>query len=101
MQPIFNLIFDFPDIIRLDDGYDIEDAMVTAFDNDGVEDTAFIVSSNKRANQYNQQIRMKIRGQENEISAGDYIMVVKNNYYWLKENSERLVLLQMEIFVKY
>ena len=60
---------------------------MAAYDNDGVEDTAFIVRSNKRANQYNQQIRMQIRGQENEISAGDFVMVVKNNYYWLKENS--------------
>lgn len=77
----------FPDIKRLIDGYDIEDALVAAYDNDGVEDTAFIVRSNKRANQYNQQIRMQIRGQENEISAGDFVMVVKNNYYWLKENS--------------
>ncbi|MCL7764446.1 AAA family ATPase [Polaribacter sp. Z014] len=83
----FKFDINFPDIIRLDDGYDIEDALVTAYDSDGVEDTAFIVRSNKRANEYNQQIRMKIRGQENEISAGDYIMVVKNNYYWLKENS--------------
>jgi len=48
---------------------------------------AFIVRSNKRANQYNEQIRYKIRGQENEISTGDYVMVVKNNYYWLSENS--------------
>ncbi len=60
---------------------------MSAYDTNGVEDTAFIVRSNKRANQYNQQIRMKIRGQENEISAGDYVMIVKNNYYWLQENS--------------
>ena len=78
----------FPDIIRLVDGYDIEDALVTAYEEDGVEDTAFIVRSNKRANQYNQQIRLNIRGQENEISAGDYVMIVKNNYYWLKESSD-------------
>jgi len=77
----------FPDIKRLVDGYDIEDALVTAYDRDGVEDTAFIVRSNKRANQYNQQIRMQIRGQENEISAGDFVMIVKNNYFWLKESS--------------
>jgi len=83
----FQFDVDFPDIIRLTDGYDIEDALVSAYDRDGVEDTAFIVRSNKRANQYNQQIRMKIRGQENEISAGDFVMVVKNNYYWLKESS--------------
>jgi ATP-dependent exoDNAse (exonuclease V) alpha subunit len=84
----FQFDLNFPDIIRLEDGYDIEDAITSAYDNIGVEDTAFIVRSNKRANQYNEQIRMKIRGQENEISTGDYVMVVKNNYYWLKDASE-------------
>ncbi len=84
----FQFDIDFPDIKRLVDGYDIEDALVSAYDRDGVEDTAFIVRSNKRANQYNQQIRMQIRGQENEISAGDFVMIVKNNYFWLKESSD-------------
>lgn len=84
----FKFDIDYPDIVRLEDGYDIEDALVTAYEKDGVEDTAFIVRSNKRANQYNQQIRLNIRGQENEISAGDFVMVVKNNYYWLKESSD-------------
>ncbi|WP_298778912.1 ATP-dependent RecD-like DNA helicase [uncultured Polaribacter sp.] len=83
----FQFQLGFPDVIKLIDGYDIEDALVSAYDNIGVEDTAFIVRSNKRANQYNQQIRMQIRGQENEISAGDFVMIVKNNYYWLQENS--------------
>ncbi|MFY0604659.1 MAG: AAA family ATPase [Flavobacteriaceae bacterium] len=84
----FTFDLNFPDIIRLVDGYDIQDAITLAYNNEGVEDTAFIVRSNKRANQYNQQIRTKIRGQENEISVGDYVMVVKNNYYWLKDSSE-------------
>lgn len=84
----FQFDLNFPDIIRLEDGYDIEDAITSAYDNTGVEDTAFIVRSNKRANQYNEQIRTRIRGQENEISTGDYVMVVKNNYYWLKDSSE-------------
>ena len=84
----FQFDLNFPDIIRLEDGYDIEDAITAAYDNIGVEDTAFIVRSNKRANQYNQQIRTQIRGQENEISTGDYVMIVKNNYYWLKDSSE-------------
>ena len=84
----FQFDVNYPDIIRLQDGYDIQDAITTAYDGEiGVEDTAIIVRSNKRANQYNQQIRTKIRGQENEISTGDYVMVVKNNYYWLKDSS--------------
>lgn len=84
----FQFQLGFPDLIRLVDGYEIQDAINTAYDNIGVEDTAFIVRSNKRANQYNQQIRSKIRGQENEISTGDFVMVVKNNYFWLNETSE-------------
>jgi len=83
----FKFKLGFPDVVRLTDGYDIQDAISVAYDNDGVEDTAFIVRSNKRANQYNQQIRSKIRGQENEIATGDYVMVVKNNYFWLKDTS--------------
>ncbi|CAM1333215.1 ATP-dependent DNA helicase [Tenacibaculum aestuariivivum] len=84
----FQFDISFPDIVRLEDSYDIQDAITTAYDGDiGVEDTAFIVRSNKRANQYNDQIRTKIRGQENEISTGDYVMVVKNNYFWLKDST--------------
>ncbi|OIQ16947.1 MAG: ATP-dependent endonuclease [Flavobacterium sp. MedPE-SWcel] len=78
----------FKDITRLVDGYDIEDAINQAYSNYSIEDTAFIVRSNKRANQYNQQIRFKILGRESELSSGDFLMVVKNNYFWLNEKSE-------------
>ena len=44
--------------------------------------------SNKRANLYNQQIRAKIKWQEKEISSGDMLMVVRNNYHWLDDNSK-------------
>lgn len=78
----------FKDIVRLVDGYDIQDAINTAYSNYSIEDTAFIVRSNKRANQYNQQIRNKILSRESELSTGDFLMVVKNNYFWLTEKSE-------------
>lgn len=78
----------FKDIIRLTDGYDIQDAINQAYSNYSIEDTAFIVRSNKRANAYNQQIRTRILDRESELSAGDYLMVVKNNYFWLDEKSE-------------
>ena len=72
----------FNDIVRLVDGYEIMDAINDSYSNDGYEETAIIVRSNKRANQYNQQIRNRILFNESELSAGDYLMVVKNNYYW-------------------
>lgn len=78
----------FRDIVRLTDGYDIQDAIHTAYSNYSIEDTAFIVRSNKRANQYNEQIRSRILDKESELSTGDFLMVVKNNYFWLKENDQ-------------
>jgi ATP-dependent exoDNAse (exonuclease V) alpha subunit len=78
----------FKDIVRLTDGYDIQDAINSAYSNYSIEDTAFIVRSNKRANQYNEQIRTRILFKESELSAGDFLMVVKNNYFWLQEKDE-------------
>jgi ATP-dependent exoDNAse (exonuclease V) alpha subunit len=78
----------FKDIVRLVDGYEIMDAINDAYSTLGNEDTAIIVRSNKRANLYNQQIRSRILFNEHELTSGDYLMVVKNNYFWLKESSE-------------
>lgn len=78
----------YKDIIRLVDGYDIQDAINQAFYNYGLEETVFIVRSNKRANQYNEQIRTRILSKESDLSSGDFLMVVKNNYFWLKDSDE-------------
>ena len=78
----------FKDIIRLIDGHEIMDAINDAYSSLGNEDTAIIVRSNKRANLYNQQIRSRILFNEHELTAGDYLMIVKNNYFWLKPTSE-------------
>ncbi|MFB9056006.1 ATP-dependent RecD-like DNA helicase [Mariniflexile ostreae] len=83
----FNLT-GFKDIVRLIDGYEIMDAINDSYSNLGNEETAFIVRSNKRANMYNQQIRSRILFNENELTAGDYLMVVKNNYFWVKPTTE-------------
>lgn len=76
------------DVIRLS-GDMLEDALNDAYRKYGFEDTLVITRSNKRANAFNQQIRFKIRWQENEISAGDLIMIVKNNYYWLEKEEKQ------------
>lgn len=76
------------DVVRLQEGNEIQEAIDTAYNTVGREDTALIVRSNKRANLYNQNIRERILFLENEIAVGDYMMVVKNNYFWLKANSE-------------
>ncbi|NRB60920.1 MAG: AAA family ATPase [Winogradskyella sp.] len=81
-------VSNYSDIVRLVDGHEIMDAINESFSNDGYEETAIIVRSNKRANLYNKQIRERILFNESEISAGDYLMVVKNNYFWVKPTTE-------------
>ncbi|MBO6606295.1 ATP-dependent DNA helicase [Psychroserpens sp.] len=78
----------FKDIVRLIDGHEIMDAINDAYSKHGHEETAIIVRSNKRANLYNQQIRQRILFNENELTVGDFLMVVKNNYFWIKPTSE-------------
>lgn len=77
---------DFEDVQRIT-GLELEDELNDAFGKYGESNVILITRSNKRANEFNQQIRRRIKGQENSISAGDYIMVVKNNYFWLDEKS--------------
>lgn len=78
----------FNDIVRLIDGHEIQEAIDTSYSENGKEETAFIVRSNKRANLYNENIRARILYLENEIAVGDFMMVVKNNYFWLDPKSE-------------
>ena len=52
----------------------------------GLDDTIVICRSNKIANRYNQGIRNQVLFREEELSAGDYLMVVKNNYYWMADS---------------
>ncbi|BAO56663.1 ATP-dependent DNA helicase [Nonlabens marinus] len=81
-------VMPFPDIHRLIDGHEIMETVMSAYDNQGHEETAIIVRSNKRANLYNQQIRSRILFRESELATGDYLMVVKNNYHWLESSSD-------------
>ena len=78
----------YKDIVRLIDGTEIQEAIDSSYSQNGKEETAIIVRSNKRANLYNQNIRERILFLESELAVGDYMMVVKNNYFWLKPNSE-------------
>jgi len=54
----------------------------------GLSDTIVVNRSNKRANNYNKGIRQSILYREEELVPGDLLMVVRNNYFWLKEDME-------------
>lgn len=78
----------YKDIVRLLDGTEIQEAIDNAYSQNGKEETTIIVRSNKRANVYNENIRTRILNLENDLAVGDFMMVVKNNYFWLKPDSE-------------
>ena len=78
----------FKDVQRMIEGNEIIECLQDSYSKHGHEGTVIIVRSNKRANQYNQQIRERILYKDDELSTGDYLMVVKNNYFWLETNSE-------------
>jgi len=67
-------------------GEDLIEEITSSYDNFGSENTIIVTRSNKRANLFNEGIRRSILYQEEEISTGDYLMVVKNNYFWLEPN---------------
>ena len=84
--PMFDLQ-GYDDIVRLS-GADLEEVLNGAYSSDSLEQVAVITRSNKRANLFNQAIRNRVLYREEEVNAGDYLMVVKNNYYWLDADSE-------------
>jgi exodeoxyribonuclease-5 len=77
----------FRDTIRIS-GEDLIEELSTAYGTCGLEGTIIVVNSNKQANKYNQGIRNRIFFREEEVSTGDLLMVVKNNYNILKEDDE-------------
>jgi len=78
----------FPDIYRMT-GERLIEGLHYAYDKYGMENTLIICRSNRNANLYNQHIRNRILFREEELTGGDYIMVVRNNYYWLSADSNR------------
>lgn len=77
----------YPDIYRMT-GERLIEGLHYAYDKYGVENTIVVCRSNKSANRYNQHIRNRILFREEELTGGDYVMVVRNNYHWLSDTAE-------------
>lgn len=81
--PLFASI-DFSDIVKVEND-SLEDLFFQAFGSRDPDEAVVVCRSNRTANKYNQAIRSRILGFEEEINAGDLLMIVKNNYYWLDQ----------------
>lgn len=67
-------------------GIKLVEGLEYAYHKFGIENSLVVCRSNKSANVYNNQIRARLLYRDEELSGGDQIMVVRNNYFWLPEN---------------
>jgi exodeoxyribonuclease-5 len=77
----------FTDIFKMT-SEKLEDGLRYAYSKYGTENTCIITRSNKAAVQYNGYIRRTIHFFEDEISSGDLLMIVKNNYTYMAESEK-------------
>ena len=74
--------------VSVTEGEDLQDALDSAYAENGVNDTLLITRSNKRAVQFNLAIRSSILDYETELVKGEPLMIAKNNYFWTSEIKE-------------
>ena len=89
----FNLPVTLPKIlldgftdIHVVPGDELIETLASSYSKVGLDETMVVTRSNKRANIFNQGIRNQILGREEELTTGDQLMVVKNNYYWVAQS---------------
>lgn len=83
-----NLILDERKDVQKIEGNELQEKIEEAINRYGEEETIIITRSNKWANKYNQHYRSRILWYEEELSNNDLLLNVKNNYYWIDEQSE-------------
>ena len=75
---VFNRFTDIQ-VVR---GDELIEQLATSYSEVGQDETMVVTRSNKRANIYNQGIRNMVLGCEEQLTTGDMLMIVKNNYFW-------------------
>ena len=76
--------------IEMMPGAELIESLTTSYGKVGTDETIVITRSNKRANIYNMGIRNSVLGCEDELTSGDMLMVVRNNYYWAEATKSNL-----------
>lgn len=72
----------FPDVRNVP-GSELIECIETCYNKYGTDQAIVVTRSNKRANLYNSGIRARILAYEEEMTGGDRLIVVKNNYHWV------------------
>jgi len=82
----FPRIPQLPDVISVT-GDELLEKLESSYSSVGVEHSIVVTRSNKYANKYNQGVRGMVLWRESQISVGDFVMIVKNNYYWSQKSA--------------
>ena len=73
-----------PDVVLLD-GAEFQQTLERSYAECTMAQTLIVTRSNKRTNIYNQGVRAYILWKDDQLSAGDRVMVSRNNYFWSRE----------------
>ena len=68
--------------VHIISGEDMPEELYSAYSRDGLRDTIVITRSNFRATAFNREIRASVLYLEQELTAGELLLVAKNNYFW-------------------
>ncbi len=69
-------------------GEELIEEIDAAYNRDGIDETIIVTRSNNRATIYNNGVRNRILYREEELSAGDRLLVARNNYFWASNIQE-------------
>ena len=76
----------FADIVCVP-GDELIETLATSYSQVGMDETMVVTRSNKRANIYNQGIRNTVLMREEDLTSDDWLMIVKNNYYFTAKDA--------------
>ncbi len=69
-------------------GEELIEEIDATYNRDGIDETIIVTRSNNRATIYNNGVRNRILYREEELSAGDRLLVARNNYFWASNIQE-------------
>ena len=87
--PLFPKLNEFTDAsVQQINGAEFQESLESSIAQVGTDETILLTLANKRANQWNLEIRNRLFYREEVLEKGDLLMVVKNNYFWLDPSSK-------------
>lgn len=78
------MFFDFDDVEAVATE-DLPDKIEEAYQRDGKAETLIITRSNRAATDFNRAIRARVFFIEEQLRAGELLIVSKNNYFWTRK----------------